>query len=155
MHLVAVAPTYPLSLDVVARFEVRNDPLHRTLCDAHLGRDVTEPDLRLLCDEQQHMRVVAQERPPWAILGGGGQRSFGLADGACVASGPTCCQSGGLPSLARDEALMCAALRVERKQSYPPVLHKLGDMGLVRQHGVNHRRGGLNQHLQADRLMAP
>jgi len=70
VDLVAVAPANPLTLDVVAGLKVGDDPLHRTLRDADLHRDIPQTDLGLASDEQQHVRMVAEERPCRSVVRG-------------------------------------------------------------------------------------
>ena len=79
MHLVSVAATDPLALEVVARLEVGHDALHGPLGDANSASDITQPDLGFPGDQEQHVRVVAQECPCCAVtgwrLGGSPRRS--------------------------------------------------------------------------------
>lgn len=70
VHPVAIAPTQALPLDVTTGLEVGHDALHGALRDADVAGDVLQQDLRVLRDQQQHVRVVAQECPSVPLVRG-------------------------------------------------------------------------------------
>jgi len=43
--------------------EIRHDPLGRALGDSDRLGDVPEPDVAVLRDPQEHLRVIREERP--------------------------------------------------------------------------------------------
>ena len=67
MNAIVVAPPRPLALEIGGGFQVGDDPLNRPLGNPDLRRDIAELGSRVAGDQQQHVGVVTQERPP---LGG-------------------------------------------------------------------------------------
>jgi hypothetical protein len=60
---VAVAAAIFLLDHIVGFGQVGDDAVRAALGDAHVGRDVTQPHARVVCDAQQHPGVAGQETP--------------------------------------------------------------------------------------------
>ena len=65
---VVVASSDSASVDDVRFDEVCDDSLGRSLGDSDRLGDVPEPDVGLLRDAQEHLRVVCEERPGRGVL---------------------------------------------------------------------------------------
>jgi hypothetical protein len=63
LDLVAVAAAVLALDDVPGLGEIGNDAVGGALDDARPGRDVAEPDARVVGDAQQHPRMVGREAP--------------------------------------------------------------------------------------------
>jgi len=60
VHVVAMASSDALVAQMTRFLELGDDPLHRALGDADLGRDVAHARLGVLRDAHQHVRVVGE-----------------------------------------------------------------------------------------------
>jgi hypothetical protein len=58
VYPVMVPPPHAPALDDTGLNEVGDDPLNRTFCDPHRLAQVSEGDVAVLCDAQQHLTVV-------------------------------------------------------------------------------------------------
>lgn len=65
---VVVASSVTTPFDDAGRGEVRHDPLGRALGDPDRLGDVPEPDVAVLRDSQEHLRVIREERPGRAAV---------------------------------------------------------------------------------------
>jgi hypothetical protein len=63
VQLVMIAAALALAREVASFFEIGDDTLHGSLGDPDSGCDFTQPNLRLLCDANQNVGVIAQKRP--------------------------------------------------------------------------------------------
>ena len=60
---VAVAPAVSFAFEESGFDEVDHDPLGCSFGDADCLSDVSEPDVGIVGDAEQHLRVVCKERP--------------------------------------------------------------------------------------------
>lgn len=60
---VVVSPTDTPPLDVAGFDEVYDDALSRPLSDPDVLGEVPQPDIGVVSDAQEHLRMVRQERP--------------------------------------------------------------------------------------------
>ena len=65
---VAISAADPGGPDVSRVDELGEDPLGGPLGDPDPAGDVPEPDVRVLGEAEQHLRVVRQERPGLGLL---------------------------------------------------------------------------------------
>src|ERR671930_1700399 len=65
---VVVTPTDAPPLDVAGFDEVHEDPLSRPLRDTDVLGEVPQPDVRVVRDPQEHLRMVREERPRRVLL---------------------------------------------------------------------------------------
>lgn len=61
--VVVVPPTRPGARQVAALDEIVDDCLHTSLRDSDLTGDVSQPDVGIARDADQHLRVMREERP--------------------------------------------------------------------------------------------
>lgn len=61
---IAVAAPVPLALQVPGLFEVGDNALHGAFGDADAFRDIAQQNFGIARDQQEHMRVIAEEGPP-------------------------------------------------------------------------------------------
>jgi hypothetical protein len=60
---VVIPPPLACASKISRCLKIGHDSLHRPLGDAHMHGHVPEFDLRISSDDDQDMRVIAQERP--------------------------------------------------------------------------------------------
>ena len=65
---VVVPPADTPPFDVAGLNEVHDDALSRPLSDPDVLGEVPQPDVRVVCDAQEHLRMVRQERPGRMLL---------------------------------------------------------------------------------------
>ena len=70
IEVVTVAPPFFLVRQVPVGFEIPNDPLSGSLRDPNAGRDVAEPDVGRLGNQDEHSCVVGQKGPGASVFGG-------------------------------------------------------------------------------------
>jgi hypothetical protein len=63
MQLVVIAAALALAREVARSFQIGDDALHGPLGNPNSVCDLTQSNLWLLCDANQHVCVIAQERP--------------------------------------------------------------------------------------------
>jgi hypothetical protein len=68
VDLVPISTPHTLSRDETRLDEVGDDPLHRSLRDPDVLRDVAQAHVRVLRDAEQDLGVVRDERPAAALL---------------------------------------------------------------------------------------
>lgn len=62
-QFVVVAPPHPLMAKITGIFQFDDNPLGRSFGNTDLGGDVASPNVGILGDAEQHVRVVGQEGP--------------------------------------------------------------------------------------------
>src|SRR3954447_8898545 len=64
---VMVAPPPPLAREIAGRLELVDDAVHRALGDPDRVADLAQADARVARNAREHLRVIRQERPRWAL----------------------------------------------------------------------------------------
>lgn len=70
IDLVSISTAFTMASDEAACFQVGNDAEHAALCDTNLCSDVAKPRVRVPCEAEQNVGVVAQESPRRTLRGG-------------------------------------------------------------------------------------
>jgi hypothetical protein len=60
---VSISAASAAALEEAGFYEVGNDSLRRAFGDPDVAGDISEPNVRIVRDAQQHLRVVRDERP--------------------------------------------------------------------------------------------
>jgi hypothetical protein len=64
---VMATPPPSLACEIAGRLELVDDAVNRTFGDSDLVADLAQPNARVARDAPEHLRVVRQERPWWAL----------------------------------------------------------------------------------------
>lgn len=65
---VLVAATVPLASDIPSISQVDDDTVGGSLSDADTFADIPQTDSGIVCDTNQCLGVVGQERPGWCVV---------------------------------------------------------------------------------------
>jgi hypothetical protein len=68
IDLIVVAATLADAFDHPGGLEVGDDAMHASLGQEHEVRHVTQAEIRVSSQAEQHVGVVAQEGPPWRSM---------------------------------------------------------------------------------------
>ncbi len=63
VNTVMISPARTVAFQILGRFQIGNNPLHRPLRDSHTQRHIAELRVCIAGNQQQHVRMIAQKCP--------------------------------------------------------------------------------------------